>query len=308
MDLDALRIFVKVAELASFTRAAEQLGEPKARVSQLVQRLETQVGARLLHRTTRTVRVTPDGEQFLARAKTLVGEADELGAMFAAAKTLRGRVRIDLPISLSRDHVVPRLPELLARHPRLEIQLSTTDRIVDVVREGFDIVLRVGTLAQSDLVAMRVGHMEMLNVASAGYLETHGRPRKIDDLDDHYLVHYSPSLGDAPELEWHDGTRLRARRMKCRVTVNSTDAFVGACVAGLGIAQIPRAGVTRYLATGELVEILPAHRAPALPVSLLHPHGQNVPRRVRVVIDWLAATLEERAASHGLVCKEARPT
>jgi len=291
-DLDSVRIFVKVAELASFTRAAEHLGEPKARVSQQVQRLEAQLGVRLLHRTTRTVRTTPDGEQFLARAKTLVSEAEELGTMFSASSNLRGRVRIDLSINLARDLVIPRLPELLALHPRLEIQLSTTDRLVDVVREGFDCVLRVGALSSSDLVATRVGELEMVNVASAGYVKTHGKPKTIADLDDHFIVHYSSSLGnDAPEFEWTDGGRTRSRRMKCLVTVNNADAFAVACAAGLGIAQIPRSGLESRVVRGELVELLPQLRAPALPVTLLHPHGKNLPRRVRVVMDWLMEML-----------------
>ena len=292
LDLDSVRIFVKVAELASFTRAAEHLGEPKARVSQQVQRLESHLGARLLHRTTRTVRTTPDGEQFLARAKLLVAEAEELGTMFSVSSNLRGRVRIDLSINIARDHVIPRLPELLALHPRLEIQLSTTDRLVDVIREGFDCVLRVGALSSSDLVATRIGELQMVNVASAGYVKKHGKPRTLADLDDHFVVHYSASLGgDTPALEWVEGNRTRSRRMKCLITVNNADAFAVACAAGLGIAQIPRNGVEARLARGELVELLPQLRAPALPVTLLHAHGQNVPRRVRVVMDWLAEVL-----------------
>ena len=292
LDLDSVRIFVKVAELASFTRAAEHLGEPKARVSQQVQRLETQVGARLLHRTTRTVRTTPDGEQFLVRAKRLVSEAEELGTMFSAASNLRGRVRVDLSVNLARELVIPRLPELFALHPLLEIQLSMTDRIVDVVREGFDCVLRVGALTSSDLVATRVGELEMVNVASAGYVRTHGKPTTLADLDDHVVVHYSASLGsDAPAFEWLDGSRLRSRRMKCLVTVNNADAFQSACAAGLGIAQCPRQGVQERLARGELLELLPKLRAPSLPVTLLHPHGQTLPRRVRVVMTWLVEVL-----------------
>src|SRR5947208_1936282 len=138
MDIDALRMFVKVAELASFTRAAEQLGLSKARVSTAVRDLETDVGSRLLQRSTRAVHLTPHGEEFLARARQLVSEADDLATMFRAGSSLRGRVRIDMPQSLARSLFIPRLPELLAAHPHLEVQLSTTDRRVDLVREGFD--------------------------------------------------------------------------------------------------------------------------------------------------------------------------
>jgi DNA-binding transcriptional LysR family regulator len=281
-----------VAELASFTRAAEQLGVPKARVSQQVRRLEGDVGGRLLHRTTRAVRLTPDGERFLARARRLLVEAEDLGGMFLGANALRGRVRVDLPMSLARNAVIPALPELLARHPLLDLQLSTTDRLVDVVREGFDCVVRVGALGDSGLIAIRLGELEMINCASADYLRAQGTPKTLADLEAHRLVHYSASLGsDLPELEYHDGTRYRVRPMKAALTVNNADAFGAACRAGLGIIQVPRIGVAPWLASGELVEILPALRAPPLAVHLLHPHGRDVPRRIRVVLDWLDATL-----------------
>src|SRR5688572_22541988 len=142
MDLQAVRIFVRVAELGSFTRAGEQLGLSKARASIRIQKLEAELGCRLLLRTTRAVRLTEDGEQFLPRAKRLVVDSDELSSMFQARSALRGRVRIDLPIRIARDHIIPRLPEFLATHPQVELLVSTTDRRVDLVREGFDCVLR----------------------------------------------------------------------------------------------------------------------------------------------------------------------
>ncbi len=291
-DLDAVRAFIRVAELASFTRAAQQLGAPKARVSQQVARLEADLGARLLHRTTRAVRLSPDGERLLPRARALVHDADDVAAMFKGAAALGGRVRVDLPVGLGRNAIVPRLPELLARHPRLEVQLSTTDRLVDVVREGFDAVVRVAVLADSRLVAARMGELAMVNVASPAYLKEHGVPRGLADLGDHLLVHYSASLGaDRPELEYHDGDRWRALPMRASVTVNNADAFTAACRAGLGIAQTPRVGVADDLEAGGLVEILPRLRAAPLPVYLVHPHGRDVPARVRVVLDWLASVL-----------------
>jgi DNA-binding transcriptional LysR family regulator len=292
IDLETVRAFVRVAELGGFTRAAAHLAVPKARVSQQVQRLEAAVGARLLHRTTRVVRLTHDGDLFRARARPLLLESEDLGAMFAGPSALRGRVRIDLPVNLARDAVIPRIPELLARYPNLELQLSTTDRLVDVVREGFDCVVRVAALRDSSLVAIRLGKLEMINCASAGYLRAHGKPKSLADLDHHLLVHYSSALGsEIPEFEYHDGAGYRVRPMKSVITVNNADAFQAACRAGLGIIQVPRAGVTAALATGELVEILPKLRGQPLPVFLLHPHGRRVPRRVRVVLDWIESVL-----------------
>ena len=191
MDLDALRVFVKVAELASFTRAAEHLGMPKARVSLRVQVLEAELGVRLLQRTTRTVRPTGDGEQLLPRAKQLVAEADEIAAMFQGSRALRGIVRVDLPVGFANDLVIPRLPELLALHPQLVVQVSTTDRRVEPIREGFDCVLSVGTLRASGLTAQRLGQLSMVNCASAGYVKKYGVPRTLADLDRHLVVHYS---------------------------------------------------------------------------------------------------------------------
>lgn len=292
LHLDSLRAFVKVAELASFTRAAEQLSVPKARVSEQVRRLEADVGGALFTRTTRVVRLTSDGEAFLTRARRLVIEADELEAMFASPRALKGRVRVDLPVNLACDLVIPRLPELHAEHPGLELQVSTTDRLVDVVREGFDAVVRVGALRDSELVATRLGQLTMVNVASPGYLRARGRPKTPADLDDHVLVHYAASFGaDAPELEWVEGGKLRSRRVHCIVTVNSADAFRAACLAGLGIAQLPLLGAAAHLREGRLVDLMPRHRAPSLPVTLLHPHGRSVPRRVRVILEWLTAVL-----------------
>src|SRR5687767_12382792 len=190
LDLDALSAFLKVAELASFTRAAEQLAMAKARVSARVQALEAELGVRLFQRTTRTVRLTPDGEQLVPRAKQLVIEADEVATMFQGSRALRGVVRVDLPITFARDVIIPRLPELLASHPQLEVQISTTDRRVDVVREGFDCVLSIGNLRASGLVAQRLGELAMVSCASAGYVKKYGLPLSLADLDRHLLVHY----------------------------------------------------------------------------------------------------------------------
>lgn len=295
MDVDDLRVFVKVAELASFTRAADILGMPKARASLRIAALEATLGARLLQRTTRTVRLTPDGEQLLPRARQLVIDADELAAMFQAGRALRGVVRVDLPINFARDTILPRLPELLAAHPHLELQLSTTDRRVDVVREGFDCVLSVGTLTASDLTAQRLGELTMATCASPAYLKKHGTPRTLADLAGHLLVHYSLRLGsDPPTFEYRDGDRYRVLRMRSVVTVNTADAYRAACLAGLGLIQVPRVGVRGLLEDGSLIEVLPEFPSEPMPVSLVHPHGRNVPRRVRAVMAWIAAVIRPR--------------
>lgn len=294
MQLDDLRIFVRVAELASFTQAAEQLGLLKGRVSAAVQQLEARLGTRLLQRTTRTVRLTSDGEQFLASARALLADAEQLQSMFQPATSgLRGRLRIDLPNTLARELVIPRLPEFLSLHPQLEVAISTTDRFVDIVQEGFDCVLRVGALADSELIVRPLGALPMANVASPAYLQAHGTPRSLDDLAQHRVVHYSGRLGtQGAGLEYVEGGERRLHPMRTALVVNSADAFQAACVAGLGIIQAPLRGVQPLIEAGQLVALLPDYQAPALPVSLLYAHRQHVPPRVQAMLAWLAQLVE----------------
>lgn len=293
MDLDSVRVFIKVAELGSFTRAAQQLGLSKARASVRVNQLEAELGSRLLQRTTRAVRPTADGEQFLVRARRLVLDADELVGLFQSPSNLRGRVRVDMPVNLARNFVIPRLPEFLAAHPQLEVLLSTTDRRVDLVREGFDCVLRVGLLADSGLVVKKLGTLPLVNCASPAYLLRYGTPRSLADLERHVVVHYSQALGaDPPSFEYRDGAHYRDLPMRCLVTVNSADAYQSACLAGLGIVQTPRIGTRFELVERTLIEVLPDFPARPLPVSLVHPHAGSVPKRIRAFMTWLAQLLE----------------
>ncbi|MGH8073323.1 MAG: LysR family transcriptional regulator [Lysobacter sp.] len=291
--LNAMQAFVRVAELESFTRAADTLGLPKASASTAVQKLETLLGTQLLHRTTRRVHLTTDGQAFYERCKDLLGEMDELQSMFQRGpQMLRGRLRVDMSSGLARNFVLPQLPGFLDQHPLLEIELSNTDRRVDVVREGFDCVLRVGAVEDSTLVARGLGALPVVNCVSPGYLARHGTPHTLDDLDAHRLVHYVPTLGArSPGFEYAAGDRYRTRAMPGALTVNSADAYVGACLAGLGMIQAPRTGVATHLADGSLVEVLPQLRAEPMPVTLLYPQRRNLSHRVRAFMDWVAELL-----------------
>jgi DNA-binding transcriptional LysR family regulator len=295
MNFDELRIFSRVADLASFSRAAEQLGLARGYVSTSVRQLEARLGTRLLQRTTRTVRLTQDGERFLERCKELLVEAEQLQAMFQPASGgLTGRLRIDLPNILARDVIIPRLPEFLNAHPLLEVGISTTDRRVDLVHEGFDCILRVGALGNSELVARPLGLMQMSNAASPIYLSEHGAPQTLADLERHRVVHYTPKLtsNDAgwEYLDQADNA-YKMLPMPAAVSVNGTDAYQAAALAGLGLIQAPTLGLQRLVAQGLLVLVMPEFTACPMPVSLLYAHRRHIAPRVQAVMTWLTDVL-----------------
>lgn len=291
--LDHLRCFLRVAELGSFTGAADSLGLPKASVSLAVQRLEAEVGVQLLHRTTRRVQLTADGAQFQTRAHDLLHDMDDLQGMFRVdTSQLKGRLRVDMSSGLARQLVIPQLPDFLAQHPGVEIELSGTDRRVDLIREGFDCVLRVGPLDDNTLVARPLGQLRIINCASPAYLAARGAPATLDDLARHALVHYVGTLGQrSPGFEYHDGEAYRSLPMGGAVTVNSGDGYTAAALAGLGIIQVPLLGARQALAAGTLVEILPGLQAEPMPVTLLYAQRRHLPRRVAAFMDWAAAVI-----------------
>ena len=292
LRLDALLMFTRIAELSSLTQAAETLGLPKATVSTAVQTLEAHLGTQLLYRTTRRVQLTHDGQVFYERAKDLLADAEDLSGLFQT-REVSGRIRVDMPLPVAQNLVLPNLPALLERHPALRVELSSTDRIVDIVREGFDAVIRVGTLSDSGLTVRSLGKLSMGNFASPAYLARWGRPRTLEDLKGHRLIHYVTQMGGRPDgFDYFDGTRWQTITMEGVVTVNNSEAYRHAALAGLGIVQAPRVGMIEHVAQGRLIELLPDHVADALPVSLIYPQRRHLARRVRAFIDWVATLMK----------------
>lgn len=288
-----MRIYTRVAELGSFTATADNLGMLKSTVSNAVQQLENALGTRLFHRTTRKVQMTQDGQAYYERCKDLLSDFEELHTLFSASHSdLRGRLRVDLSLAIARDIVIPRLPEFLAQHPRLEIELSSTDRRVDLVREGFDCVLRVGAIGDHSLIAVPLGAYEQINCASRAYLERHGTPESLEDLATHQLIHYTQTLGTRPAgFEYVDANGNTACiPMQGIVTVNNSDSYRAACRAGLGIIQAPRVG--SYLGDETLVEILPDFRPPPLPIAMVYANRRHLPLRVKAFIEWMKHTMQ----------------
>ncbi len=293
--LHAMRIFARVAHLGSFTKAAEQLQLPRPTVSNAVQYLERHLKIRLLQRTTRRVALTAEGAAYYERCVRLLADLDDAETLFEEAGTSpRGVIRVDLPERFALNAVIPALPDFHANFPDLRVVMSTTDRFVDLIADGIDCAVRVGALSDTSLVARRIGEMAQMNCASRGYLARYGTPRSPDDLPEHVAVGYFSSR-TGRELDWEyadmDTGAMHTVKMRSIVSVNSSQAYLACCVAGLGMIQAPRDGLDTPLANGTLVEVLPEWNAAPLPVSVVLPHGRHLAPRVRIFVDWLAQTL-----------------
>ncbi|MGE8444861.1 MAG: LysR substrate-binding domain-containing protein [Comamonas sp.] len=296
--IDLLRIFLRVAATGSFSQAADQLALPRPTVSLAVQQLEAQLGTRLLHRTTRKVALTLDGQALVDRASSLVNDMQDLEQRFRPqSHAVAGRLRIDVPSRVARLIVAPALPALLAQHPGLEVDLGSSDRAVDLVQEHIDCALRVGPLADSSLVAKALGSMALINCASPAYLARHGMPQSPAELAGHLSVRYnSPTTGRAAAWEWVEGGAGHSMALPGTVGANHVESYIACALAGLGLIQIPRYDVQGHLQSGELVEVLQAYPPPALPVHVLYLHRAHLSRRVRVFIDWMAQLLVQAGA------------
>ena len=286
---NAMRIFTRIVELGSFTKAADDLQMPPATVTYTIKQLEARLGVRLLQRTTRHVSTTLDGQAYYQRCVRILADVEETEAGFGTSGAPpRGKLRVDLQGTLARHYVLPRLGEFCARYPGIELEIGMGDRLVDLVREGMDCVLRVGELRDSSMVARRVATLQQVTCASAAYLERHGTPQSLEDLSSHRAVNFfSPSSGKLFPFEFLVDGIERSITLPGTVSVSNAEAYSACCAADLGLIQLPRYHVAQQLEQGLLREVLAAYRPAALPVSVLYPHQRQLSPRVRVFADWL---------------------
>lgn len=282
-----MRVFSRVVERRSFTRAAQDLGLPRSTVTDVVQRLEARLGVRLLERTTRRVSPTVDGLTYHQRCLALIADVEDAEAALGGAKP-KGRLRVDVHGTLARHFVLPGLPAFLDTYPEIELHMSEGDRLVDLVREGIDCVLRVGDLQDSAMVARRVAMLEEVTCAAPSYLAHFGTPAGIDALDGHRMVGFhSSAIGTALPLEFMVGGMLRKLTLPAAVTVNAAESLVAAARLGLGLIQAPRYHLEHDFARGTLTPVLAGFAPAPSPVSLLHPRSRQLSPRVRVFMDWV---------------------
>ncbi|GGF13639.1 LysR family transcriptional regulator [Aliidongia dinghuensis] len=284
---DAMRVFARIVERRSFTQAAADLGLPRSTLTEAVQQLEARLGARLLQRTTRHVAPTLDGEAYYQRCLAILADIEEAEAGFRDVKP-RGLLRVDVHGTLARHFMLPALPTFLAQYPELELHIGEGDRLVDLVREGIDCVLRAGDPRDSSMVARRIALLDEVTCASPDYLARFGTPATPDALDGHRMVGFVSSATGSPlPLSFRINGAQKPVVLPATVSVTAAETFVLAAKQGLGLIQVPRYHVERELDAGTLVPILEAFPSEPMPVSLLYPHSRQLSPRVRVFIDWL---------------------
>ena len=289
--LQQLLAFAETARHGSFAAAARVTGGAPSTLAKAVARLETSLGVKLFHRTTRQVSLTPDGERLYRRCQRVLAELEDLHAEAAGARAEpRGLLRIDMPILYGRRFVLPLLADLVRRHPALELDLRMQDGFVDLVKDGIDLAIRVGALQDSTLVAHRIDRHVLVLVASPAYANACGLPRRIEDLSAHAaLVFRNPTSGRArPWLFRQRGTPVEIQPA-ARLMVNDGEGLVAAALLGLGLCQVPDDMVTQELARGDLLEMLPSCRPEPVPISVVYPSGRLLPARVRIAIEALKA-------------------
>jgi DNA-binding transcriptional LysR family regulator len=256
-------------------------------VTNLLKRLEERLGTRLLERTTRTVRLTHDGDAYYQRCVRLIADMEEAEGSFRHVAP-KGLLRVNLQGTLAKNFVVPALPDFIAQYPGIELQIGEDDRLVDLVREGIDCVLRAGILHDSSMVGRRVALLEQVTVASPAYLTRFGKPVSLDALSSHRAVNYvSSATGRILPLEFTVDDRVIEMQLPSIVTVTGADIYTGAAIAGLGIVQVPRYRVLGELSAGTLEVVLDAFAPPPMPVSVLYPQSRQLSSRVRVFAQWL---------------------
>ncbi|KAA6204857.1 MAG: LysR family transcriptional regulator [Candidatus Tokpelaia sp.] len=297
--LEQMEIYIRIVELGSFSRAADALHLHRPAVSKALAQLEEELGVKLLHRTTRKLRMTAEGEEFYRQARLLLVHVKDIMAGFSPAQPPRGRLRLDVPLALAHNMLVPALAEFQLQYPEIEIALSASDRKADMIAEGVDCVIRLGRLADSGLVVRPLGQIKMVSCAAPDYLNHYGLPQKPDDLSRHKAVNFF-SEHSREVMEWT--FRQNGEVVSCRpagtILVNNSDILLDCALAGSGIIQVPYLCVERHIRSGRLVEILADFPPAAKDVSLLWPDRHYLPPKVRVFIDWVSEIFRRRRGEY----------
>ncbi|PTD18850.1 LysR family transcriptional regulator [Sphingomonas fennica] len=293
----AMELFKRVVETGSFRRAAETSRVLPSTVTKAVKDLEAHLGAQLLKRTTRAISLTDAGLRYYDSCTAILRELQAAEDAIAESEgTIRGAIRVGTTPSIARQFVVPALPQLVLRYPDIEIDLHLSDGLSDLVQESIDCVIRAGVPQPSSLIVRRLANFDWYVCGSPEYLDRYGTPACVADLGEHVAVGYTDSRTGRP-LSWTfgEGKGATSVAMTRRVTVNDTDAYIAAGIAGLGLIRAAGYMVHKPLSDGRLVKVLGDVEAPTDPLSILYPPSRHLSPAVRTFIDWCVEIIGREA-------------
>ncbi|WP_275345542.1 LysR family transcriptional regulator [Klebsiella pneumoniae] len=294
---DAMRAFARVVEAGSFTKAAQTLHMSKTTVTQLIQQLESRLRVRLLHRTTRKLGVTPDGAVYYERVIRLLADMEDAeNSLSSAAMTPRGRLRVDVPSPLARLILVPALPAFHARYPDIQIDMGVSDRVVDLIGDNVDCVLRGGQITDQSLIARHVGDLQIGVYVAPSYVERLGAPAHPRELQntDHCIVGFLSS-----RTSKIDPLVLCSVNERIEITgnyvlaVDDGNAYLEAGLVGLGVIALPNYMAAAHQAVGALIPLFTQWRISPMPLYLAFPPNRHVNAKLRVFIDWIVELMEQ---------------
>ncbi|KJK18135.1 LysR family transcriptional regulator [Burkholderiaceae bacterium 16] len=305
--LGSVDAFVKAAEIRNFSEVGRQLGISSSAVGKAISRLEERLGVRLFHRSTRSITLTPEGQLFLSRCQRIVEELEAAEAELSAASSPKGQLRVSLP--LVGTLVLPVLSSFIREYPEIRLELDFSDRMVNIIDEGFDVVLRTGEAADSRLVARALGHYTPHIVAAPAYLSRHGVPATPDDLFRHAcLLHRYPSTGKVDRWLLRDGDNVREMDLPGLLTVNTVEPLIAMAEQGHGLAYIPNFLVRQQLEDGRLVTVLSDYATDRKVFRAVWPSGRHMSPKIRVFVDYMAKHLFPDSKSRPAAsAKSARP-
>lgn len=291
-QLTAMRIFVRLVQSGSFSEVARELGVSQSSVSKRLASLEEKLGARLLTRTSRKLHLTEVGGDYFERCLQILMDVDESeSSVRSLTSNPTGLLRITAPVSFGQRHIIPRLPDFLSTYPSMKLDVILTERQVDLVGEGIDVAIRIGTLADSNLVARHLGDGPRLLVASKSYLDKRGRPSHPDELKDHNCLVYS--LQNSGNI-WHfkKQNKTFAVQVQGNVQANNGDAVREMALAGVGIIMISKWMSQPYIQEGQLEVILPDYTLQGFPIQAVYPHSRYIPSKIRSFVDFIKQSFD----------------
>ena len=296
-----MRVFARVVEAGSFTRAADSLALPKATVSKQIQHLEARLRVQLLKRTTRRVTVTADGAAYYDHVVRLLADLDELEAGMGNAQAKpHGRLRVDVGSLVASLLIIPALSDFFDRFPDIQLDMGVSDRSVDLIGDNVDCVIRAGELSDQSLVARRIGHLQFVTVASPDYLQRHGlprHPRELEGSQQHMVNFFFPRTGRLAPISFKRDAELISVHSQHRISVNDSNAYAAATLAGLGVGILVTFQAAPHLASGALVRLLPDWITPPFPIYVVYPPNRYLSARTRSFVDWTVELFDRQLLS-----------